>query len=288
MSHNTFRNASGATPDPNPKPTVALITGATSGIGLEMARLLAARKCDLVLVSRRAEELQKLADALRTQHHISVHVIPADLSAAGAAAEVFDATRRANISVDWLINNAGVGVYGDHLDLDLADVNKMLQLNVLALSDLCYFFGRDMRAKRFGKILNIASTAAYQPDPYLAAYGASKAFVLSFSEALAKELEDYGVTVSCLSPGPTDTAFFREVDTRGVEIAHFERRDRDDPARVAAMGIDLMLDGGLSKIVGTKNFLRALSLRIAPRSVVADFSKRVLAGTKTHGAMRSH
>jgi short-subunit dehydrogenase len=258
----------------------ALITGATSGIGLEMARQLAAKQADLVLVARRAAELEKLARQLQVAHGVSVTTIVADLSVAGAAAGVFEEIRRRQITVDWLINNAGVGLYGDHADLDPADIAGMLQLNVIAVSDLCRLFGAEMKQRGSGRILNIASTAAYQPAPYFAAYGASKAFVLNFSEALAKELEDYGVTVSCLSPGPTQTAFFNGVDSKGITVGYFE--GRDDAAAVAGMGIDLMLRGGLSQIVGTRNYLRAFSARIAPRSVVAGFSKRFLGATHAH------
>ncbi len=262
---------------PNP---VALITGATSGIGLEMARQLAARHTDLVLVSRRIGELEKIARELRSEHPVAVHVIAADLGAPGVTSQVFDVVRKRNISVDWLINNAGVGIHGDHLDLDLTDMRKMLQLNILAVTDLCHLFGGEMRTRGAGKILNIASTAGYQPAPYFAAYGASKSFVLNFSEALAKELEDYGVTVSCLSPGPTNTAFFRDVDAQGVKIAHLEQRD--DVTKVAAMGIELMLSGSLSKIVGLKNYLRVQSVRISPRSMVAAIAKRLMSATRAN------
>jgi len=260
--------------------STALITGATSGIGLEMARQLAARKVELVLVARRAAELEKLKRQLEVAHGVTVTTLVADLSVAGAAAGVFEEVRRRGITVDWLINNAGVGLYGEHAELDPATVASMLQLNIVSVCDLSHRFGAEMRGRRSGRILNIASTAAYQPAPYFAAYGASKAFVLNFSEALAKELEDFGVTVSCLSPGPTQTAFFDGVDAKGISVGYFEARD--DAAAVAGMGIDLMLRGGLSQIVGTRNYLRAFSARIAPRSVVAGFSKRFLGATHTH------
>lgn len=265
------------TADSNP---TALITGATSGIGLEMARQLAANAVNLVLVSRRASALEKLARELQQEHPVVVNTIAADLAVAGASAGIFEEVSRRKINVDYLINNAGVGIYGEHSDLDPESVASMLQLNIVAVCDLSHRFGAQMRTRGSGRILNIASTAAYQPAPYFAAYGASKAFVLNFSEALAKELEDYGVTVSCLSPGPTDTAFFDGVDSQGVSVGHFAQRD--DAAAVAGMGIDLMLRGGLSQIVGTKNFLRAFSARIAPRSVVAGYSKRFLGATRPH------
>jgi uncharacterized protein len=276
-----------STTNENTRP-VALITGATSGLGLEMARQLAAKGRNLVLVGRRAEALEKLAQDLRAGNPATVHAITVDLALPGSAAQLYAAVRKLDIQVDWLINNAGVGIYGDHLDLDTHGVERMLQLNVVTVSELCQLFGADMRARRAGRILNIASTAAYQPSPYFAAYGASKSFVLNFSEALAKELEDYGVTVSCLSPGPTATAFFREVDAKGLENGHFDRGDRDDPVTVAAMGIELMLSGRLSKIAGTRNYLRSLSSRVAPRSVVASISKRMLAASRTAGRAEAH
>ena len=149
------------TASPNP---VALITGATSGIGLEMARQLAARHCDLVLVSRRIGELENIARELRSEHPVAIHVIAADLSAPGAASQVFDAVRKRNISVDWLINNAGVGIYGDHLDLDVTDMRKMLQLNILAVADLCHLFGGEMRTR--GTLLRPRVTSPHPISPH--------------------------------------------------------------------------------------------------------------------------
>ena len=270
---------------PPRKTKVALITGASSGIGLELARQLAARHVDLVLVSRDQAQLEKIAQPLRAEHGVSVHVLGADLATPAAAARVFEFTRAEGIAVDWLINNAGVGLYGEHLDLDIDGIASMLQLNVTALGELCFFFGKEMRARRSGRILNIASTAAYQPAPFFAAYGASKAYVLNFSEALAKELEDAGVRVSCLSPGPTATAFFRGVDEGGIENGHFDKSDRADPRVVAAIGLELMESGKLSKIVGPLNFLRTWSARFASRAMVASISKKLLAPkSKPHPA----
>jgi short-subunit dehydrogenase len=137
-------------------------------------------------------------------------------------------------------------------------------------------YGAEMKARGSGRILNVASTAAYQPTPFFAAYGASKAFVLNFSEALAMELADHGVTVSCLSPGPTDTGFFAEIEARGVSSAHFDRAARHDARTVAQIGLDMLDAGALSRIVGAKNKLRAFSARLAPRAVVARFAKNLM------------
>ena len=132
----------------------------------------------------------------------------ADLSEPSAAQALFDRTQRLGLRVDGLVNNAGFGVVEEHVEIDPERMYRMLQLDVVAVAELCHRYGREMKERRSGRILNIASTAAFQPTPFFAAYGAAKAFVLNFSEALAKEMEDYQVSVSCLAPGPTDTAFF--------------------------------------------------------------------------------
>ena len=255
---------------------IALITGASSGIGLEMARILAARGYDLVLVSRNAARLEARAQTIASETDAKVQTLAVDLAESGSARRVFHFTAEQGLEIDVLINNAGVGLFGEHVSLNLDASQAMLQLNVTSVCDLCLLYGQEMRARGRGRILNVASTAAYQPTPYFAAYGASKSFVLNFSEALAKELESEGVTVSCLSPGPTDTGFFHAMDERGVHNGHFDKRGRHDARKVAEMGIELMLAGKLSKIVGILNALRSFSGRLAPRSVVASISKKLM------------
>jgi len=256
---------------------VSLVTGASSGIGLEMAKQLAARSHDLVLVSRDAAKLQRAADVVRRSHEaVTVHVLAEDLATRGAAQRVFEHTEQLGSNVDVLINNAGVGAYGEHVEVDLEQVARMLQLNIISLIELCALYGRQMKARGKGRILNIASTAAYQPTPFLAAYGASKAFVLNYSEALAKELEDFGVSVSCLSPGPTDTGFFDDMDASGVGISHFEKGVRAAAEGVATVGLQAMFSGRLSKIAGIGNYWRAWSSRIEPRSFVASVAKGMM------------
>ena len=257
--------------------STTLLTGATSGIGLEMARLLAARGHRLVLASRGAHRLHEVAAALRHDHGVEVHTTPIDLSEAGAAQRLYDLTRRAGLQVDMLVNNAGFGMLEEHVAIDAERLQRMLQLNVVTLAELCHRFGADMKRRRSGRILNVASSAAYQPTPYFGAYGASKAFVLNFSEALAKELEDFGVSVSCLSPGPTDTAFFDAVEPGRLGGGHhLGKSGRADPRAVAQAGVDLMLSGGLSRVVGAGNRAMVFSNRFAPRTMVASISKRLL------------
>jgi short-subunit dehydrogenase len=255
---------------------VALVTGASSGIGREFARKLAAQGRPLVLVGRDEARLHEVAGALGKEHGVAVRTLALDLGRTGAARQLFEFTEREGLEIEILINNAGVGLYGEHVELALERVEQMLQLNVGTLTDLCLLYGAEMRSRKSGKILNVASTAAYQPTPFFAAYGASKAYVLNFSEALAMELGDHGVTVSCLSPGPTDTGFFGEMDARGVGISHLAKSQRVDASTVAQVGLDALMAGELSKIVGAMNAFRAWSSRFAPRTMVAKISKGIM------------
>jgi len=254
-----------------------LITGGGGGIGLEMARLLASREHSLILVGRDTVRLQAAAKELRATHGAEVHVHSVDLSEPGAAQRLFEHTQNHGFHIDTLINNAGFGILDAHIKIEPAQIYRMLQLNVVAVAELCRCYGELMKQRRAGRILNIASTAAFQPTPYFAAYGASKAFVLNFSEALAKEMEDYSVTVSCLAPGPTDTAFFNGIDPQHIDGDHFFRKEgRSDPRKVAQAGVELMTRGGLTQVVGTANRLMILGNRLVPRTMVAAITKRML------------
>ncbi len=258
---------------------VALVTGASSGIGLEFARLLAARGHALVLVARSTSKLEALARELDAAHGTAVTVASIDLGLPGGSQQLWDFTESQEIEIEILINNAGSGLYGDHIALDPAKVGSMLQLNILSLSELCQRYGAAMARRGRGWILNIASTAAYQPTPYFAAYGASKAYVLNFSEALAMELEDQGVIVSCLSPGPSDTAFFSDLDQRGLAIEALAKAGRRSARSVAEVGLVRLFAGKLSSIDGRMNALKARSLRLVPRALVARFSKDLMKAT---------
>jgi short-subunit dehydrogenase len=257
--------------------TTTLITGGSGGIGLEMARLLAARGHRLLLVSRDAGRLEAVASELHRTYGTEVLVHAMDLSAPGAAQSLFEHTQRQEVRIDALVNNAGFGIVEEHVAIEAAQIQQMLQLDVVAVAELCHRYGGEMKRRRAGRILNVASTAAFQPTPYFAAYGAAKAFVLNFSEALAKELEDHDVSVGCLAPGPTDTAFFDGVDPRRIAGGHFfGKAGRADPREVAAAGVELLLGGGLTRVVGLANRVMILGNRFVPRSMVATVSKRML------------
>jgi len=190
----------------------ALITGASSGIGKAFAHELAARNTNLVLVARSQEKLNQLAKQLQEQYKIQVEVIVKDLTEPNAAAAVFDITKTKGLTIDLLINNAGFGVYGDFAEGDGERQVKIVQLNILALVDLTHKFLPLMRQRRSGSIINVSSITAFQPIPYLSVYAASKAFIVSFSEALWAENRDYGVRVLVTCPGPIETNFFTEAN----------------------------------------------------------------------------
>jgi short-subunit dehydrogenase len=254
-----------------------LVTGASSGIGLEMARILATRSHRLILVSRSKDKLEVVANELRQHTSTEVITYAVDLSDPASAEHLFDFCEAQQLQIDILINNAGFGIFDEHVAMDQKKLTQMLQLNVIAVAALCQIFGAQMKRRRSGAILNVASTAAYQATPYFAAYGASKSFVLCFSEALAKELEDFDVQVSCLAPGPTDTAFFDAMDPKQIADGHmFQKGGRTDVRSVAQAGVDLLDHGGMTSVVGFANRLAVLGNRFLPRSIVASVSKRLL------------
>ena len=189
-----------------------LITGASGGIGEAFARELAANKNDLIIVARSEKKLNQIASKLQEQHKIQVEVIVKDLTKASATQEVFETIQSKGIAVDTLINNAGFGDYGEFADTDGERQIKMVQLNIIALMDLSHKFLPQMRQRLSGNIINISSIAGFQPIPYISVYAATKAFVLSFSEALWAENRQYGVRVLVVCPGPTETNFFNEAN----------------------------------------------------------------------------
>ncbi|MEC4814703.1 MAG: SDR family oxidoreductase [Scytonema sp. PMC 1069.18] len=188
----------------------ALITGASAGIGAAFAREIASRGTNLVVVARSEDKLKQLKSELEEQYKIQVDVIVQDLTVPNAAQAVYDGVNTRGLTIDLLINNAGFGEYGDFTGVDDEKQVKMIQLNVVALVDLTQKFLPGMRQRKSGSIVNLASTAAFQPMPYFSVYAASKAFVLSFSEALWAENRQHGVRVLAVCPGPTDTEFFKE------------------------------------------------------------------------------
>ncbi len=256
------------------RPT-ALVTGASGGIGEALARRLAAddHDHDLVLAARSADRLASLADELRRSHQIDVTVIVSDLARPGAAADLVAAL--GDRRIDVLVNNAGVGLYGPFLDSDPAALSGMLQLNMVSLAELTRALVPAMAARGSGRVLQVASTAAFMPGPLMAGYYATKAFVLSLSEALADEWKGSGVTVTALCPGPIATGFQAGADMGDSKLVKGKRLMTAEEC--AAVGVRAMNRGRVVAIPGLGNRVQALSPRFLPRRLVPGIVRRAQA-----------
>lgn len=244
----------------------ALITGASTGIGRELALLFAKEGHSLVLVARNEQKLLELAGELKEKFGISVKVIPKDLSLARSPSEIFIELQEAGIFIDSLVNNAGVGGHGPFAQTDLDTELDMIQLNLVSLTHLTKLFLKEMLKRGSGKILNVASTAAFQPGPLMAIYYATKASVLSFSEALAEELRGTGVTVTCLCPGPTQTEFQERAGVGRLRLFDLTRMMTAE--EVARVGYNGLMRGKRIVIPGIMNQLFVFLVRLGPRSLI--------------------
>jgi len=248
----------------NMKETV-LVTGASSGIGLELAKCFAAGQSNLILVARNTAALETLAAELRREHGIEVHVVTADLARPDSPQKIFDELKGRGTVVDVLVNNAGFGLHGGFAELPLARQLEIIQVNVAALVALTGLFLPGMVQRKSGGILNVGSVAGFLPGPNMAVYYASKAFVQSFSEALFEELRGTGVGVTNLCPGPTESNFSqiaRTYQTRTMPIAKMSA------AEVAAAGHRAFRAGRCVNVPGAKNFFLAQLTRILPRATI--------------------
>lgn len=248
----------------------ALITGASSGIGASFAQELARRGANLVLSARSEDKLNALADELRERYGIRADVIVTDLSEERAASKVYAAVQERNLSIDLLINNAGFATYGRFETLTAERDHQQVMLNVTALADLTHAFLPGMAQRGDGAIINVASTAAFQPVPYMATYGASKAFVLSFSEALWAEYRGRGVRILALCPGPVETPFFDVVGAQEAAIG-----PKDTPERVVAAALRALERGRSFVIPGWGNALQSNISRFIPRQLTARIVERL-------------
>ena len=257
--------------DTNPTTSkTALITGASSGIGSALAEYFARDGYDLVLAARGVERMEALAVSLRLRHGFTVSVIAADLETCDGPGRLHAEIKRRGIILSALANNAGVGMFGEFKDAALAPALAMMQLNMNAVVALTQLFLPDLLATG-GKILNTASTAAFQPGPNMAVYYATKAFVLSFSEAIAAELEGSGVTVTALCPGPTSSGFQDKAEMNASALV--KGRTLPTADTVAQAGFEAMLRGQRVVIPGVRNWLIAHGPRFAPRKMVTGFVK---------------
>jgi short-subunit dehydrogenase len=253
---------------------LALITGASSGIGLELAKIHA-QHGDLIVTARSTTKLQKLKEELEGSFEIQVHSIPKDLSIPDSAQELYDEVSELGLHPDYLINNAGIGDFGLYHETDWYKDETMINLNILALSHLTKLFGSDMLARKSGRIMNLASTAAFQPGPMMSVYYATKHYVLAFSEGIANEWKDFGVTVTALCPGPTQSGFQETAEMQKSNLVADKRLP--SAKEVAKYGYQAMLDGKTVAIHGFKNKILSKGVKLMPRKVVTSTVRKLQA-----------
>lgn len=249
-----------------------LITGATSGIGYEMAKILSAKGHNLVLVSRNEEKLCQIARELNEIG--DVIIMPVDLSQTGAANVLFNECERLGLNINILINNAGFGKFGESLDMQTGEVESMLTLNMITLTSLSNLFGKRMKEQRKGYILNVASTAAYIPIPYFSAYSSSKTYVRNFSQALREELKVHGVNVTCLLPGATKTSFFNVAFDSEKEMISRWKRVMMCPRKVAQSGLKGLFKGKKEVVPGVMNMMVSWWAGLVPLAAVSRAIRR--------------
>ncbi len=248
----------------------ALITGASSGLGIEFAKIHAAKGDNLVLVARSKDKMNLLKTEIEKRHDITVYVIGCDLSNQNAAKSVYDELTAQKIQVDYLINNAGFGDFGMYTQCNWAKQLEMINVNITSLAHLTRLFLPYMVKNKYGRILNVASTAAFQPGPTMSVYFASKAFVLSFSEAIANELSATGVSVTALCPGATATSFKA---TAMLDSSNLFKGKVADSKEVAEFGYKAMMKGKTVAVHGLINRIMAESVRFAPRKIVTAIAR---------------
>lgn len=247
-----------------------LITGASSGIGRELAKCFAADGSRLILLARNEEALRKLAEELSQSYKAKSEVLPADLADSQSPLRVFEHLQRTGTQLDVLVNNAGFGAVGHFSELPVQRQLDMLQVNITALTHLTRLVLPGMVERRRGGILNVASTAGFQPGPLMAVYYATKAYVLSFSEAIAEELKGTGVTVTASCPGPTLTNF---AEASNAKSSRLFMRSAMSAEKVARLGHDAFRKGKVVAVAGIRNWLLSSSVRISPRFVVRKVVK---------------
>ncbi len=249
----------------------ALVTGGSGGIGLELAKVLAREGFDIVLVARKRDSLEAAAGQLEGKFGVKAHVFAADLRLQDAPQAIFEFLHNETIDIEVLVNNAGIGLGGEFSETKLQRELDMIQVNIVALTQLTKLFIPAMIKRQSGRVLNVASTAAFQPGPLMAVYYATKAYVLSFSEALAEELRNSGVTVTALCPGPTHTDFAQSAQMTNSRL--FNTFGLADAADVAKYGFDAMMHGKRLAIPGIRNKIVAQANRIAPRALSAKLAR---------------
>ena len=251
----------------------ALVTGASGGIGLELAKLFAKDGCDLVLVARSEKKLQNIKTAIEKFYDVNVRVFVQDLSAKDAALNVYEYTKGEGLFVEYLVNNAGFGDHGEFAEADWQKQHEMINLNVTALTQMTYLYLKDMKEQGTGRILNLASAAAFGPGPYMSVYYATKAYVKSFSEAVYEEMKDLGITVTALCLGPATTGFWNAAGFGEDDLT--KRLNAATPKDVAKTGYKAMMKGKALANHGLSTKALNLGSRLVPDSVIRKVVKKV-------------
>lgn len=251
----------------------ALVTGATSGIGYELAKLFAQDGYNIIAVARTEEDLKKVAEEFKKEYGVQVEAIAKDLFGEKAADELYHEVKSRGLQVEVLVNDAGQGVYGFFDETDIEDQVRIIHLNVVSLTRLTYFFLKDMKARNSGKILQLASVVSELPSPYQAVYGGTKAYVLGFTEALISELKDSAVTVTALQPGATDTDFFNKAGAQDSKLVA-DKSKLADPAKVAKDGYEALMKGDDKVVSGFKNKAQMAMANVTPDTMLADQMKK--------------
>jgi short-subunit dehydrogenase len=240
---------------------IALITGASTGIGFEIAKLFAIENINLLIVSRDKQKLLKIKDEFENQYKIDVYTLATDLSSDSGVQNILDVVKSNSLIVNYLVNNAGFGDYGAFIERSIEKYREMVHLNILSLTELSYYYGKEMVKRGKGRILNVASMAGLQPDPNFAVYGATKSYVISLTEAIHKEFENSGITVTVLSPGATTSNFMERADMGNAKLYASGVMSSVDVAREGYNG---MMKGKLHVIPGFKNKILGFFSGIMP------------------------
>lgn len=250
-----------------------LITGASSGIGYELAKIFARNNHNLILVARSTTKLLDLKNEIVAKHQVLVEVLTCDLSQSQSAQKLFETVQTQKWAVDILVNNAGFGTHGSFVDIELKKTQEMIQLNILTLTELTKLFLPDMISKKSGRILNVASTASFQPGPLMSVYYATKAFVLFFSEGIFEELKNSGVTVTALCPGPTESGFQQAANLGDVSL--FDTLKIPTSKMVAEYGYKALMQGKVVAVHGSMNKIFSSTVGLLPRGLVRKLVKKL-------------
>lgn len=250
-----------------------LITGASKGIGYALAKLFAKDGYNLILVARSKDLLVEIKNDFEKNYNIKVITLDVDLTKKNVVSDIYNKTKELNLEVEHLINNAGFGDYGFFLDTSVEKNRNMIQLNITTLSELCYFYMKDMKERGYGKVLNVASIASFIPGPLMATYYATKAYVLSFTEALSREFKNTGVKALALCPGTTKTNFFDVASANDSNL--LKNMKLATPEKVALYGYKRFFKNKVVSIYGIKNRILIFLVRVAPRSMVRNIAYKI-------------